>query len=295
MISNSVMVSMIVTIVLAAAGIIVPFVMIYITVRKKETGSFASLGLGILAYLLCYIFRLYIKGFMPIFSDDRYYVVYILITGVIGTLGRLWCVWLMNQRTPSVYRAMCSGIGFAVFEAGIIVLVYITYFKYSVLINRGGGTALFDYLKTGNANVTQDNIDNIISQLQQVRVTDITFAGINFVMVIVVEIAFAAFIYEGLIRNKKWKATAVCAGINTVYSFLTMLLSSLSQDKMGNLVSKTVGSVIYNGYMLICGLVAAWFVYGALIRYRQAVKEGPYAQKAYFEKMEEAEKIKGLL
>ena len=50
MISNSVMVSMIVTIVLAAAGIIVPFVMIYITARKKETGSFASFGLGILAY-----------------------------------------------------------------------------------------------------------------------------------------------------------------------------------------------------------------------------------------------------
>ena len=49
MISNSVMVSMIVTIVLAAAGIIVPFVMIYITARKKETGSFASFGLGILA------------------------------------------------------------------------------------------------------------------------------------------------------------------------------------------------------------------------------------------------------
>lgn len=100
---------------------------------------------------------------------------------------------------------------------------------------------------------------------------------------------------KGLLGIKNGMAAAVCAGINTVYSFLTMLLSSLSQDKMGNLVSKTVGSVIYNGYMLICGLVAAWFVYGALIRYRQAVKEGPYAQKAYFEKMDEAEKIKGLL
>ena len=307
MISNSVMVSMIVTIVLAAAGIFVPFVMIYITARKKETGSFASFGLGILAYFwsqyllpfpIIYI-KMKFKGFMTIFSNDRYYVVYILITalllGVLGTLGRLWCVWLMNKRTPSVYRAMCSGIGFAVFGAGSIVLSYITYFKYSGLINSGGAAALSDYLKTGNAYVTQDSIDNVVSQLQQARVTDITFEGINVVMVIVVEIAFAAFIYEGLIRNKKWKAAAVCACINTVYSFLTMLLSSLSQDKMGNLVSKTVGSVIYNGYMLICGLVAAWFVYGALIRYRQAVKEGPYAQKAYFEKMDEAEKIKGLL
>ena len=218
-----------------------------------------------------------------------------MLLGVLGTLGRQWCVWLMNKRTPSAYRAMCSGIGYAVFGAGSIILSYITYFKYSGLLNSGGALALSDYLKAGNANVTQDSIDNVISQLQQARITDITFEGINVIMVIVIEIAFAVFIYEGLVRNKKWKAMAVCAGINTVYSFLTMLFSSLSQDKMGNLVSKTMGSVIYNGYMLICGLLAMWFVYGALIRYRQAVKEGPYAQKAYFEKMDEEEKIKGLL
>lgn len=307
MISSSVMASMIATIVLASAGIVVPFVIIYIIARKNETGSFASFGLGLLAYFwsqyllpvpILYILTQF-SGFMNIYSNDRYYVIYIFITasllGILGTLGRMWCVWLMNKRTPSLYRALCSGIGYATFGAGSVILAYVTYFKYSGLLNSKGAAALSDYLKAGNASATQDSIDNVVSQLMNARVIDIAFEGINVIMVIIVEIALVTFIYEGIIRNKKWKTTALCAAVNIVYSFLTMLLASLSQDKMGNIVSKTTGSMIYNAYMLICGLFAAWYVYGAVIRYRQAVKEGPYAQKAYFERTDEKEKIKGLL
>ena len=63
MISNSVMVSMIVTIVLAAAGIIVPFVMIYITARKKRQALLLHLVWGfwlISGHSICCLFRLYI-------------------------------------------------------------------------------------------------------------------------------------------------------------------------------------------------------------------------------------------
>lgn len=307
MISNSVMASMIITIVLASAGIVVPFAIIYISVRKKETGSFASYGLGLLAYFwsqyllplpILYILTRF-SGFMNIYNDDRYYVVYILITatllGVLGALGRLWSVWLMNKRTPSLYRAMCSGIGYATFGAGSVIMAYITYFRYSGLINKSGVSAFSDFLKAGNSGVTQEGIDNVVEQLVNARVVDIAFEGINVILVVIVEVAFAVFVYEGVIKNSKLKITAICAGISIAYSFVTMLLASLSQDEMGNVVSKNVGSLIYNAYMLICGLIAAWYVYGALMRYRQAVKDGSYLQKTYFEKADEEEKIKGLL
>lgn len=296
MVSNSVIVSMFVTIILAAAGILVPFFTVFWIARKKETGSFGSLGLGVLAYFwsqfllplpVLFILTRY-TGFMNIYNNDKYYVVYLLITAILlsalSALARLWCVWLMNKRTPSLYRAICSGLGFAVLQVMSIIGSYVTYIKYANILNKADGvSALTGYLKSANANITDADIDKIIQPITSASITDVLFEGINIIFVIIIEVAFITFIYEGLIRNKKWLATLICAGINVVFSFLTMLFSELSGDKLG-LVSKGTGTWIYNVFMLICGLFAAWFVYGAVNRYKAVIKEGPYAHYAYFEK-----------
>ena len=296
MVSNSVIVSMFVTIILAAAGILVPFFTVFWIARKKETGSFGSLGLGVLAYFwsqfllplpVLFILTRY-TGFMNIYNNDKYYVVYLLITAILlsalSALARLWCVWLMNKRTPSLYRAICSGLGFAVLQVMSIIGSYVTYIKYANILNKADGvSALTGYLKSANANITDADIDKIIQPITSASITDVLFEGINIIFVIIIEVAFITFIYEGLIRNKKWLATLICAGINVVFSFLTMLFSELSGDKLG-LVNKGTGTWIYNVFMLICGLFAAWFVYGAGNRYKAVIKEGPYAHYAYFEK-----------
>ncbi len=296
MVSNSVIVSMFVTIILAAAGILVPFFTVFWIARKKETGSFGSLGLGVLAYFwsqfllplpVLFILTRY-TGFMNIYNNDKYYVVYLLITAILlsalSALARLWCVWLMNKRTPSLYRAICSGLGFAVLQVMSIIGSYVTYIKYANILNKADGvSALTGYLKSANANITDADIDKIIQPITSASITDVLFEGINIIFVIIIEVAFITFIYEGLIRNKKWLATLICAGINVVFSFLTMLFSELSGDKLG-LVNKGTGTWIYNVFMLICGLFAAWFVYGAVNRYKAVIKEGPYAHYAYFEK-----------
>lgn len=296
MVSNSVIVSMFVTIILAAAGILVPFFTVFWIARKRETGSFGSLGLGVLAYFwsqfllplpVLFILTRY-TGFMNIYNNDKYYVVYLLITAILlsalSALARLWCVWLMNKRTPSLYRAICSGLGFAVLQVMSIIGSYVTYIKYANILNKADGvSALTGYLKSANANITDADIDKIIQPITSASITDVLFEGINIIFVIIIEVAFITFIYEGLIRNKKWLATLICAGINVVFSFLTMLFSELSGDKLG-FVSKGTGTWIYNVFMLICGLFAAWFVYGAVNRYKAVIKEGPYAHYAYFEK-----------
>lgn len=304
MISNSVIVSMFITIILATAGILVPFFTVFFTARKKETGLVGSLGLGVLGYFwaqfllpLPVLFILTkFTGFMKIYNNDKYFVVYLLITAVLlsvlSALARLWCVWLMNKRTPSLYRAVCSGIGFAIFQVLSIVGSYFTYIKYANILNKADGASILaKSLKASNPRITDADIDKIIQPITSARVDDILFEGINVIFVIIIEIALITLVYEGLIRKKKWLATLICAGINVVFSFLTMLFSELSGDKLG-LVSKGVGTIIYNAFMLICGLAAAWFVYGALQRYKVVFNEGPYAHYTYFEKKDEKNDVK---
>ncbi len=295
MISNSVIAVMIITVILASLSILIPFGLVFFNARKKETGSIGSFGLGALAYFwsqyllpfpILYILMNF-TGFMNIYNNEKYYVIYILITsamlGMLGTLGRLWCVWLMNRNIPSLYRALSSGIGYSVFGSLSVVTAYVTYVRYAGVLNSQGSDAFSDMLKAGNAGVTNEAIENIINQLTGASVVEIAFEGINAVLVVIVEMALIAFIYEGYIRGKKWTATLICAGINILFSFFTILFSSMSTEKMGNVVSGLTGSIVYNSFMLVCGLVAAWFLYGCIIRYRTALKEGPYAHYAYFE------------
>lgn len=297
MISNSVIVSMIITIVLSAAGVLVPFFAIFIMARKKETGSFSSLGLGVLAYFWSQIlFPIPVAAVIGSFKDltelqNEYYIMYMLVMqivlGIFGALARLWCVWLMNKRTPSLYRALCSGIGFAVFGTLGIIVTYIPYVRYCNILNGPGGeNALIEYInKTGGSGISEDSINNMIEAMKTVNMSDIIFEGINVILVVIIQMALIVLVYEGFIRNKKWKGMWVSAGADIVFSFLALLFGELSGDKIG-IVSKGTQTLIYNAFLLICGLLAAWFVYGAVNRYKAVLKEGPYAHYAYFEKQD---------
>lgn len=279
MISNSVITAMMITVILSVLGLLVPFIMIFVKTKKTEEGMIASLGLGLLAYFwsqyllpvpIIYLLTMF-DGFMTIFNDNRFYVLYILITAVLlsslGILSRLWCVWLMNRRTPSLYRALCSGIGYAVFGAASVLGSYITYINYSKFINANGVDTFTEMVKSSKQNISAEAVDNMVNQLLGANVTDITFEGINVLMVIIIELGFITFIYEGFVKGAKWKTTLIGGAINIAFAFVSMLLSALPKEEMGYVLGQTAGAVVYNLFMLLCGLFAAWYVYGALQRY----------------------------
>lgn len=310
MVANSSIISMMITMGLAAAAVLIPFLVIFLVARKNETGSFGSLGLGMLAFFWAHyllpIPLIYIMGMFVNLEklSESYYVVYVLIISllfsVMACLGRLWCVWLMNKRTPSLYRAICSGVGFAAIQALSVIVTYFSYIKDSRVLNSGGKDALIKLLTNGASDSTNTTtfdsakIDELISQLTQSNSFDIIMSGVNVLLITVVEIGIIVLMYEGFIRHKKWLTTAVCAGVNLAFSFITMILSSLSKDSMGKVLSPTVGSMIYNAFVLLCALASIWFTWGAIKRYKKVLKEGPYAHYAYFEKSDK-DKAKDVL
>lgn len=313
MVDNSAIISMMITMGLAAAAILVPFLVIFLVARKNETGSWGSLGLGVLAYFWAhYLLPIPIIYFINLGINlqnisDNNFVLYALITSVIMavmcSLGRLWCVWLMNKRTPSLYRAICSGVGFAAVQAISVIVTYAGYIKDSRLLNSGGKDALISYLSNGasnSSNITKfdaEKIDELVKSLTESGSFEIILTGINIILVTLVEIGIIVLMYEGFIRRKKWLTTAICAGINMAFTFIVIVLSSLSTDDMGNVLSNDVSSILYNGFVLICALVSLWFTWGAIKRYKRVQKEGPYAHYAYFEKNKEVknDKIKDVL
>lgn len=296
MISNSVITAMIITVVISALAMIVPFGIIFFTSRKKETGAWSSLGLGVLGQFWSqYLLLIPVVALLTIFgwfknlsTDNSYYLLYVIITSIIlvilAALGMVWGVWLMNRHTPSLYRAMCTGIGFAGVKVFSLIVSYVSYIGYCKEINSTGIEAFKSNMLSNSNTLDAESVDNLITQLTDANVINLIMEGINIVFMVAVEVALAALIYEGLIRKKLLKAAVIATGINFVYVFSGTVIGALSTDKLGNIISKSTGSIIYDVFMLIWGLVSIWFVYGAVCRYKIVLKEGPYAHYAYFEK-----------
>ena len=109
MISNSVITAMMITIVIAALAMIVPFGLIYFESRKKEAGMWGSLGLGVLGqfwsqYLLLIpiVAALTMFGwFNKLSTDNSYYVVYVLITSLI--LVALAAAGMAYEQTDTIF------------------------------------------------------------------------------------------------------------------------------------------------------------------------------------------------
>lgn len=297
MFSGSVMTSVIFTIIISGAAIIIPLLMIYFATRKTETGTgiLGSFGLGLLAYFWSqYLLTLpiililnAISGFEKLSASKNYYFVYLIITAVVlvglASLGRLWCVWLMNKRTPSLYRAISSAVGFAAFTAVSRIATYSSYYSYMKLCNTEGEDALKSLIMA-NGTITDESATVMIDSLKSASSMGIALEGVNVLFMLMVEIGLIAIIYQGFVCRKTVKATLISAGIGLVYSFVGMLINALGTDKMGNVISVETTLIVYNVYQFTCALAGAWIAANALRKYKKAMSEGAYVQSAYFEK-----------
>lgn len=310
MVADSVMTAMIFTAIMSGAAIVVPFAVIYFKTRRKETGILSSFGLGLLAYFwsqyllpIPVLFLLTNMGwFMKVYETDNLYVVYLLITALLlaslASLGRVWCIWLMNRKVPSLYRAMSSAVGFASFKAVSVLATYLSYYNYMKIFNAQGRNELMKVL-TASGTVNNEKASSMIDNLTQAGAFDAAMQGINVVMALLIETALIIIIYEGYIRKKTVLATVISGAVGFAYSFLGMLINALGTDKMGNVLDGKSCALIYDAYVFACALAAVWVIYNSYNRYKRVLAEGPYAHFAYFEKTDkkksEKEKMEQLL
>lgn len=302
MVQSSTVAAMYINIFLSAAALAAPFFVVYFVAGKKESGLWSSLGLGLLGQFwsqhlllipVMWIFTLF-GWFVTIYKDNSYYLLYVLVTSVIlvilAAVGRLWSIWLMNKRTPSLYRAICAGIGFGGVKVLSMIVSYISYIGYSSEINSVGIETFTGNLKKSSATLTDESIANLIDQLTNAGAYRIVMEGINMIFLVAVEVALAVVVYEGLIRRKMWIGAAVSAGINLIYTYIGTVIGALSTDRLGNVLSRDASGNIYNAYMLVCGLISIMVIKKSLDRYKLVLAEGPYAHYAYFEKKDKDSK-----
>lgn len=294
MVADSVMIAMIFTAIMSGAAVVAPFAVIYFMARKKETGTLSSFGLGLLAYfwsqylLPIPILLLLTKmgWFMKVYETDNLYVVYLLITALLlsslASLGRVWCIWLMNRKVPSLYRAMSSAVGFASFKAVSVLASYLSYYNYIKIFNTQGRDELMKVL-TASGTVNSENAASMIDNLTQAGAFDAAMQGVNVFMSLLVEIALIIIIYEGYVRKKTVIATVISGAAGFAYSFFGMLINALGSDEMGHVVGENSVALLYDAYVFACALAAAWIIVNAFNRYKRVLAEGPYAL-AYFER-----------
>lgn len=295
MVSGTITAAMVFAIVMSVIAVAAPLCIIYLMAVKKETGMASSFGLGLLAYFWAqYLLPIPIlffltkwEWFMNIFNSGNLYVIYLFITALVmvtlATLGRIWCVWLMNKKVPSLFCALSSAIGFTTFTAMSKVTTYWSYINYCKLINNEGIDALVQMV-SANGRVTKEAAEEMANQLINANAFDICMEGFNMIFVIMVEMFLVMVIYEGFIRKKTVKATVLSGAIGVAYTFISSLIGSLSTEKMGNLVSQHTTAMLSDAFAALCGVLSIYFLLAAIRRYKKALAEGPYAHYAYFEK-----------
>ena len=227
---------------------------------------FASFGLGFLAFFWSeFLIMLPIQVFLNTEWMQAhmviYYFIYSLISAVLAGFGRYWAVWLMNHRTPSLYRAICSAIGFVTFNAVDIIILCRSGISQSLFLNVEGKKAFSDELLRVNEGMTSEEISQKINSLINAQSFDIIIKGINLLMLVFVEAALIVVIYKGLIKKRKMIAVIISDALGFGYIFITYLL--------GNYITNGVNSIIYNAFCFACGIASLWFVLKEIRYYRR--------------------------
>jgi len=289
MVSTSVIYAAYAMIIIVTVVPVVAFLALYLTARKKELGIWCSLGLGAVAPLwssfLFPVLVLSLLNAVGLYSTSGgiLTVIFIgIVYGMFNGVGKLWGIWLMNKRTPSLYRALCTGIGYSVW--GIIMTVSrgLDDIKLFNILNSDGVQGLKDHLTAQK--YSELYVDSKVASLVDAQGISYVLAGIDQVLIVIFEVALAVLIYEGIIRKKKWIGTLVAAGVYAFYKFVTELIIMMTGESFGNMLSEDMSSILCNVFLLICGLAGVWLIMGAFSRYQLVLKEGPYAHYAYFEK-----------
>lgn len=274
MVSTLSIICMVITLLLSLVLPIVIFVWYGLKQKKKEVwiagvfgaGGFALLQLGIRLQILNTI------SSIPAFVSwvEKHYIWYCLILAftaglfeVVGRYGGAKILYHSKSLTKELTfeTGVMAGIGHGGIEAvALIGATYINNLLFAVMINTGKWSELLDTIQEASVQTGDSTIYETYASIQPLLTETPSYlylaAGYERILTMVAHTAMTLVVFYFVSRKKDVVGVLIVLLWHTALDFFVPIISGLSTDYLGNVISKNVSYALMYAVLTVIAVVA---------------------------------------
>lgn len=257
MISTSTIIAVCITL---FVSLILPLI-IYIVygVKNKGKGVWTAWLLGAAGFFVMQVIIrvpiVNVLSMLPGFTlfVQRHYVLYCLILAVTAALfeviGRYAVAKILSKKL-SFTKGVAAGLGHGGIEAMVLIgMTYINNLLYIVMINSGSYDMLIE--QTAAMGVDASPLLTIRETLLAASAGMFYLAGYERVLTMILHTALSLLVCYFVWKKKDVLGILVCVLIHTIVDFVSPLLSGLSTDYLGSVMSQNTAYVLIYAFLTL--------------------------------------------
>lgn len=160
---------------------------------------------------------------------------------------------------------IAAGIGHGGIEAITIVgMTYINNLLFSIMINAGAWDSMLAEIKTAAEQMGDISIYQIYETVPQQLIDTPWYlylvAGYERILTIIAHIAMTMIVFYFVSKKKDLVGVLICLLCHTMLDFVSVVLSSLATDYMGNVLSKNVSYVYVYVFLTVVAVVFVFYL-----------------------------------
>lgn len=266
MVSTSAIIAVCVTLFLT---LILP-ILVYIAygMRNKGKGVWTAWLLGAAGFFVMQvIIRLPIVSVLSMIPGftlftQRHYVLYCFIlaftAGLFEVIGR-YAVAKILAKNISFTKGVAAGLGHGGIEAMVLIgMTYINNLLYIIMINSGSYDAIIE--QTAALGVDTSQLIMIREALLTTSAGMFYLAGYERVLTMIFHTALSLLVCYFVWKKKDIQGIIICLVIHTLVDFVSPILSGLSTDYLGSVVSQNIAYVLIYTFLTIVAVFSVLMV-----------------------------------
>ena len=241
-------------------------VIVYIVygVTHKGKGVWTAWLLGAAGFFVMQvIIRLPILSILSMLSGfqtfvQEHYVLYCLIlaltAGLFEVAGRYAVAKIMSKKL-NFYRGVAAGLGHGGIEAMVIVgLTYINNLVYILMINAGSFDTMIE--QTAALGVDTSSLVAVRESLIGTSAAMFYLAGYERILTMIFHTALSLLVCYFVWKKKDVLGIVICLVLHGAVDFVTAILSGLSAEYLGSVVSLNISYVIIYVFLTIVAVLS---------------------------------------
>lgn len=212
----------------------------------------------------------------PGFADwvEHNYIWYCLFlaftAGLFEVIARYATAKILCYKNKITYNltyeaAFLAGIGHGGIEAVMIVgMTYVNNLLFSFMINAGAWDSMLAEIKVSAEQMGDMSIYQVYETVPQQLIGTPWYlylaAGYERILTMVAHIAMTMIVFYFVGKKKDAIGVLICLFCHTLLDFVSVLLSGMSTDYLGNVLSQNVAYVFVYVFLTVIAGVAIWFL-----------------------------------
>lgn len=273
MVSTAAIIAVCVTLFISLVAPVIAYIVYGI--RNKGKGVWTAWLLGAAGFFVMQvIIRIPIVNLLSILPGftlfvQKNYILYCLILAVTAALfeviGRYAVAKILSKKL-SFTRGIAAGLGHGGIEAMVLIgMTYINNLIYIIMINSGSYDGIIE--QTAALGVDTSPLLTIRETLLATSAGMFYLAGYERILTMILHTALSLLVCYFVWKKKDIMGIGICVAIHTAVDFVSPLLSGLSTDYLGSVISQNTAYILIyifltlvaaGSVVLICRIKKQW-------------------------------------